>query len=377
MILAGPILRHVDAKSVNIWIAMDENPTIKITLKKGETILIGDSKDAATTYVIGSDTVSAANPKLVIKLISFTPNEDLVANEIYSYDLKNGNDSILNDLINTDDLPLGYERGKFPSFVLPATKLENLVVAHGSCRKMHGEAPEALCLLDDELKNNLSKPARIQQLFLTGDQIYADEVPRFGLWSMMQCASKFISDKEDLPSSTVRTPQTPARFLPTVAVPGLRQALLNDDAKMTTDSGGAHLLTFGEFCASYLHAWSTDVWHPDLKEAVTLIKSGITQDTVNAQGVVTAKGTISQIWGIFKEKAGFTLENLRDRLYLLKADQREELKNLNNNFDKFFEQLEKKQKVAVAMEVFEVANFMDSVKKSAPCVSQYADVYDF
>ena len=85
MILAGPILRHVDAKSVNIWIAMDENPTIKITLKKGATDLVGESKDAATTYVIGNPPASgspATVKPLVIKLISFTPTEDLVANEI-------------------------------------------------------------------------------------------------------------------------------------------------------------------------------------------------------------------------------------------------------------------------------------------------------
>ena len=370
MILAGPILRHVDAKSVNIWIAMDENPTIKITLKKGATDLVGESKDATTTYAIGKS--------LVVKLISFTPNEDLVANEIYSYDLKNGNTSILTPLMDTDDLPLGYEKNKLPSFVLPAKDLKDLVVAHGSCRRMHGEAPEALCLLDDVLKDNTTRNTpnkRIQQVFLTGDQIYADEVPRFGLWSMTQCANKFISDKEDLPSSTVRTPQTPPRFSPADAVPGLRQALLNDDAKMSTGSGGAHLLSFGEFCAGYLHAWSTDVWHQDLINAANLVKTeGISQDTINAQGVVTARGTISRIWDGFdsadttkkiigfKKNTGFTVENLRNRPYLLTAKQREDMATYPT-FDKFFEVFEKNRKAGVALEVLEVANFMDSVKK--------------
>lgn len=347
MLLAGPILRQVDVKSVNIWIALDENPIIKAVLKKGDTDVSGDSSDDLT-YQIGT--------KLYVKLISFTPTADLKNEDVYTYDLKNGDVSILSALVDTTDTPLGYEEGKLPSFVLPAKDLIDLKVAHGSCRKMHGDGPEALSLLDDVLAkaDNRNTPKnRIQQLFLTGDQIYADEIPRFALWSISEWARKNVNINEDLPLPLIKIDdkEFPAkRIFPADAVSGLRQTLLNDYAKMTTGSGEAHLLTFGEFAAAYLHAWSPDVWAEDLKQMKKSAK-----DALNAT-------TIDTIWDNYKPKVGFTEANLKDREYLFSSGKREELKKAGS-FAAFFQDLEKGQKVAVAKELIEVADFFDSLKK--------------
>ena len=105
-------------------------------------------------------------------------------------------DDILNG--KRPQLALGYKKNILPSFVLPKDDPGKLVIAQGSCRKMHGHGPDALAYLDDLIKKQIEAealgptdtsdepdpdklPARPQQLFLTGDQIYADEVPAFAL----------------------------------------------------------------------------------------------------------------------------------------------------------------------------------------------------
>jgi hypothetical protein len=46
MLLAGPILRRVDANSVNIWVAFgDENPPINAILKDDSTDVAGTSNE--------------------------------------------------------------------------------------------------------------------------------------------------------------------------------------------------------------------------------------------------------------------------------------------------------------------------------------------
>ena len=74
-------------------------------------------------------------------------------------------------------LALGYATDQLPTFVAPPPTLPSLRLAHASCRTPHHTGPDALAWLDDQLKPNAPVPAdRPQQLFLTGDQIYADDV---------------------------------------------------------------------------------------------------------------------------------------------------------------------------------------------------------
>jgi hypothetical protein len=185
-----------------------------------------------------------------------------------------------------------------------------LVVAHGSCRKMHGDGQEALSNLDEILKGTLSNPSkRIQQLFMTGDQLYADEIPRFALWSITEAASRYINAKEDLPLSEMLVkgdtqPYPPKRILPTDALPGLRAQLLTHYAQMTTTSGESHLITFGEFCMGYLHTWSPDVWEKPFLDAVIAMK-----DFPNTE-------TVKNNWKSFQEKTNFTSFNIVEKEFL-------------------------------------------------------------
>ena len=73
---------------------------------------------------------------------------------------------------------------QFPSFSLPPQTLSQVRLAHASCRKAGGEGMDALPLLDKVIADARSGTTtdeqftldRLHQLFLTGDQLYADDV---------------------------------------------------------------------------------------------------------------------------------------------------------------------------------------------------------
>ena len=65
---------------------------------------------------------------------------------------------------------------QLPSFVAPPATLDLVRLAHASCRKPNGPGYDALAWLDDRIEDTLGSADRPQQLFLTGDQIYGDDV---------------------------------------------------------------------------------------------------------------------------------------------------------------------------------------------------------
>ena len=72
---------------------------------------------------------------------------------------------------------LGYEPGLLPTFVMPPADLAGLRFAHGSCRRPHADCADMLPALDRLIRDGRGAvERRPQQLFLTGDQIYADDV---------------------------------------------------------------------------------------------------------------------------------------------------------------------------------------------------------
>jgi hypothetical protein len=371
MLLAGPILRRVDAKSVNIWIALDENASITAALKDDTSAIPGTSSDLLT-YPIGN--------KLVIKLVTFTPTVPLQPDKVYSYDLQSSGQSILGTLLKKEPF-LGYALDALPSFVLPATEIKDLVVAHGSCRKMHGDGHEALSNLDDIIKKDLSDPKkRVQQLFLTGDQIYADEIPRFALWAMTASARKLVNADETLPlpATEIEGESYPAKhILPELATPGLRTQLLRHHAQMTTSSGEAHLMSFGEFCLGYLYAWSPDVWEKPFLDAVVAMRDDPSPENVKKH------------WEIFQEQTDFNIFKVAEKEYLLffhedDKDSRAELArirklikndpdpdNRHDTIDLFIATQLSKQvdsyleahKRVMAAELREVADFLETLPK--------------
>jgi len=161
---------------------------------------------------------------------------------------------------NPPQLSLGYIAGQLPSFTLPALSLDNLKIVHGSCRKAHGHGADGLAALDKLIeRTQANSNDRPQQLFLTGDQIYADDVAMMLLPQLTTAGNALLGVGEKLPWKTttveIKVDATTANF-PT----SWRQEVIKEQAKFTSGDAASHALSFGEYCALYLFYWSNVLW---------------------------------------------------------------------------------------------------------------------
>ena len=101
---------------------------------------------------------------------------------------------------------------------------------------------------------------RPQQLFMTGDQIYGDDVAASLLFALIDAGNiLFEGNKEEV----LPLVQIPARML----APGERREVVQNKAMLTTSTPENHLLAFAEYAAMYLFAWSDVLWPEDLPGA--------------------------------------------------------------------------------------------------------------
>ena len=90
-------------------------------------------------------------------------------------------------------MALGYEPDLLPSFALPPSELTDLRILYGSCRRPGHRDPDAMVWIDDYVNEHVSDPrARPHQLFLGGDQIYADDVDVLFMLGLMDVAIELI-----------------------------------------------------------------------------------------------------------------------------------------------------------------------------------------
>jgi hypothetical protein len=133
-------------------------------------------------------------------------------------------------------------------------------VVHCSCRKLHGASEDALAHLDhligDAIKRRVTAP---HLLCLTGDQIYADDVHTSLLRAVRSYASHDLDDAEDRIDLAGLMPSG-AEVSATALAPGRRQATLENRAGLTSMAMASHLVTFAEYAAMYVFAWSPVPW---------------------------------------------------------------------------------------------------------------------
>jgi len=273
-LLAGPILRRVEPKSVSVWVACSQAFSAKLSIY--ENLAFNATALPAATFETINVSSIRIGEKLFINLITLTLQGSTVLNpaNLYSYNITftktAGETETLHSLNLLDDsadgikrkkLALGYTKDKLPTFILPAPTIDNIQVVHGSCRKSHGLGKDTFSALDDILKKavtgfDLTK--RPQQLFLTGDQIYADEVGTPLMRYLMPVAQELIGKAETLPMQLGGNVEVTSTNFPIYT----RQHFINDKAKFTSIAAQNHLISFGEYCAMYLMAWNNSVW-PD------------------------------------------------------------------------------------------------------------------
>ena len=281
LILAGPIVRRVEPTLVSVWVALAEARTVELGIWPGIT----NAGTSGTFFGNGtaSHTQSTASIRIGQKLHLALITLDLTASplipgQIYSYNLAFTGGSSPQDLntvklledvgpaMEPTQLALGYIAGQLPSFTLPALSLENLKIVHGSCRKAHGHGADGLAPLDKMIERTQTDPnARPQQLFLTGDQVYADDVAMMLLPQLTVAGNALLGVSEELPLKTetgeikivVNTTNFPTTW---------RQELVKQQAKFTSGEASSHVLSFGEFCALYLFFWSNVLWDSFIEE---------------------------------------------------------------------------------------------------------------
>lgn len=263
LILAGPVLRRTERDRVTVWLALKEARTIELkiyeTKKQGSVIgrplLTGESKTIALGKNIHLATITAQTRE----------EKPLQPGEIYAYNIYDKNDdtiadsearySLIDDIQISND-SLSYFPHQLPTFALPPSNLNQLKIVHGSCRKPHGGGKDTLSCLDNIIQDSAHVAnERPHQLFLTGDQIYGDDVADPMLWLIQGVNELLFGWSESLPLME-------GTILSSTLPPGKRSKIAQIEGGLTAmvknkpEKAKSHLFSFGEYATAYLLAWS-------------------------------------------------------------------------------------------------------------------------
>jgi hypothetical protein len=273
-ILCGPIVRRVAPDEVSVWIALKTAAKIELTVWSG--MISCDKEGVIDEPPVDSksqDTNQIADSlHMAVVSLSLSGDKLLQWGQLYSYNLKfttadnNSKDfKSLNflDVIDSNGFTtVSYQSDQLPSFALPAGEIKDLKIIHGSCRNNDNLFEDALSFVDDIIKENLADPLkRPQQLFFSGDQIYADSVVGPLLHHLIGQGNQLLGNKEELPTTWEdqnkknRWPADASHF-PAF----LRRRLIDSEARFTTSDTANHLISFGEFVSMYLAVWSDVIW---------------------------------------------------------------------------------------------------------------------
>jgi hypothetical protein len=220
---------------------------------------------------------------LHIALVTVTLAADqapLEPGKVYAYDLQVGANGLKQlGLLGGEGalpgLPLGYATDRLPSFMTPPARVEDTCFAHTSCRRSGAPDHDALPAVDKLIEVSLDDPLnRPQQLFLTGDQIYADDLPAALLEMLAPLGQAVIGPDEMLDGKAVNfdnyppdddvEPPKPEPFVKQILKKRGRKRALQQLAGFST-SDDHHLLSFGEYVAMYLAVWNPQVWRMALR----------------------------------------------------------------------------------------------------------------
>jgi hypothetical protein len=265
-VLAGPILRRVEPVRVVVWLATSRQARVRLEVRGG-----GGQGD-----LLGAGTAESVQvgQRLFVHLVAATPLADaFLAGELLGYDVEampdsgSGGGRLAELGMLGDPGSIAYPGLRLPTFVLAPADDASLGVLHGSCRLLHGEGEDAMLCADELLAACAQDLARRPRaLFLTGDQIYADDVagPLVGHVRQVATALMGPADERSMPGCP-----------PLSQVPlGGRTELAAERARLTGPNVDNHLLTFGEFAAMYLTAWNERTWPERLPAAEQALDAG-------------------------------------------------------------------------------------------------------
>lgn len=263
-VLAGPIVRRVEADSVSVWIALSVKPTaLTLRLFLADVELTGGDHECQVVQL---------GKALFVALVRRT-GLNLLPRKCYQYEIV---DKIVDKLVAVltadETVALTLPGCTRPSFVLPNPVIvadatpnrPGLRLAHASCRKHYGNGSDALALLAQVLVDTAGEPdERPQQLLLTGDQIYADDLPESLLLHIHKQILDLFRWTEQLATADEVKWSTPALARDLIS---RWQFLQNIGFKHRTRVPEEYhyydhqLLAFQEWCVMYLLCWSPVLW---------------------------------------------------------------------------------------------------------------------
>ena len=257
LVLAGPIVRKTTETSVSVWIALKEAQSLELVIK---------SNPGLNDIRSGSANTKSFGKNLHVALITVS-GLSLQPNTIYHYDIKFSGSRTLSTqgiLGSSGGVSKIVYGGHFlPSFMLPSDDMSKLKILHCSCRKPHGGVAGTMGKDFFEAVSNLLKDThnmaneRPQQLYLTGDQIYADDVSDLLLFMLRDAENNLLGwgsdNRELLPSNPTPSVLSPLHRLPLITSAGFTSGKV----------ANSHLLRLGEFYSMYLFVWSTELWPDD------------------------------------------------------------------------------------------------------------------
>jgi hypothetical protein len=282
MLLAGPLLRRVQARQVALWLATDGPARVRITLHDAQ----GAERPSCTTV-----RTLRAGTGLALHLVTVDPEHDLPTDAWTGYRvwLAAGDDDA-GDVPwhDTTDATLCYPGHDTPGFVF-APRVRALL--HGSCRKPHHGDPgddggDGLVRADTHLQRLLQAETAGESpadrdpwpsaLVLTGDQLYCDDVAGPMLRAIHALGARLGLPDEDLAcAETADLPDATAlrahpatycermRLLPqTVGSRRLADLVFGGVRKpvFTSDNAHNHLITLAEVLAMLMLVWSPVPW---------------------------------------------------------------------------------------------------------------------
>ncbi|HEY1247935.1 MAG TPA: hypothetical protein VGE97_03005, partial [Nitrososphaera sp.] len=225
-ILLGPILRRAEETQVCIWLACDRPVTVKAEIFRFEAIKAnnkGSNQNSHLTGPIGSGIsksrrlgehlhviLAVARPielqrnETSASDVAYFPSDELLAYDIeFIFDNDSKNTSVrLKDLglVNgKNSIVYGHSKGVLlPTFFLRRRNTP-LNFLHGSCRKLHGKGEDCLVAADEIIYSSFTDlKMRPSALFLTGDQIYADDVASPLSQYLTQLGIKLVGGEEQI-----------------------------------------------------------------------------------------------------------------------------------------------------------------------------------
>jgi len=279
-ILAGPILRRVERTQVNIWLASSE-----------PLLLLGRLYDKDLTDPPLSEQSRFRTVKLgdrlfvhLLKISPETNGPDFPDGELLYYDIlvQHTNGSATSLVRQNPDFVF-YESGhqELPGFFIP-TGSQFKRILHGSCRRPHAkqalpgwekmdQLSSGAGLIEMHFDDLTERPAA---LFLTGDQIYADDVAMPVLAMLIDQSESLTGWHERMPIDHHGGEVTPAD----IKLHGRMHDLHLASFGITSTAADNHLLTFAEYAGMYLAVWGGEVSMPERRRVFNRIHASATVD---------------------------------------------------------------------------------------------------